>query len=134
MSVMTLLHYHITNISRLLSDQSFPTQLGNNLVYFIYRSGSHNLSRRHTSSEWGPSHPQGADNWSSFLLFGDNWKISISLRLNSTVSSNEPIECQWRTNVNITDLPACHGLLSPSCDFPDKNVNPGGGGGCILST
>ena len=94
LSMMTLLHYHITNISRLLSDQSFPTQLGNNLVYFIYRSGSHNLSRRHTSSEWGPSHPQGADNWSSFLLFGDNWKISISLRLNSTVSSNEPIECQ----------------------------------------
>ena len=92
--MVTPRHYHITNISRLLSDQSFPTQLGNNLVYFIYRSGSHNLSRRHTSSEWGPSHPQGADNWSSFLLFGDNWKISISLRLNSTVSSNEPIECQ----------------------------------------
>ena len=38
--------------------------------------------------------PQGANNWSSFLLFRDNWKISISLRLNSTVSSNEPIECQ----------------------------------------
>ena len=94
LAVVTPRHYHITNISRLLSDQSFPTQLGNNLVYFIYRSGSHNLSRRHTSSEWGPSHPQGADNWSSFLLFGDNWKISISLRLNSTVSSNEPIECQ----------------------------------------
>ena len=100
LAVVTPRHYHITNISRLLSDQSFPTQLGNNLVYFIYRSGSHNLSRRHTSSEWGPSHPQGADNWSSFLLFGDNWKISISLRLNSTVSSNEPIECQRRTNVN----------------------------------
>ena len=94
LSMMTLLHYHITNISRHRSHQTFPTQLGNNLVYFIYRSGSHNLSRRHTSSEWGPSHPQGADNWSSFLLFGDNWKISISLRLNSTVSSNEPIECQ----------------------------------------
>ena len=69
-----------------------------------------------------------------FFYSFDNWKISISLRLNSTVISNEPIECQWRTNVNITDLPACHGLLSPSCDFPDKNVNPGGGGGCILST
>ena len=105
LSMMTLLHYHITNISRHRSHQTFPTQLGNNLVYFIYRSGSHNLSRRHTSSEWGPSHPQGGDNWSSFLLFGDNWKISISLRLNSTVSSNEPIECQWRTNVNITDYP-----------------------------
>ena len=129
LSMMTLLHYHITNISRHTSHQTFPTQLGNNLVYFIFRSESHNLSRRHTSSEWGPSHPQGGDNWSSFLLFGDNWKISISLRLNSTVSSNEPIECQWRTNVNITDWPG----LACVCDFPNKNVNPGGGGGGMVA-
>ena len=123
LSMMTLLHYHITNISRLLSDQSFPTQLGNNLVYFIQRSGSHNLSRRQTSSEWGPSHPQGGDNWSSFLLFRDNWKISISLRLNSTVSSNEPIENTGKYN-----------RLTQDCDFPNKNVNPDGGGGRSVNT